>query len=168
MTDAAPPPNKYQADKPAQIDTAGRLFLWGFRMIAEHRRCDHPTLPAIKDCYQRFGIEDAAPLIDALVDAFFHTAHTPITIHSARCPCVSDEEAFLLQAMTSAQSSDTGAARRQFERWLPAQAAEWVMGPVFEVGRLFYVAGLSFSPREADSTAQFGQQNWPVMSRAVH
>jgi hypothetical protein len=170
MKHAAPPPNKIQADKPAQIDAGARLFLWAFRMMAEHRHCEHPTFPMIKDCYRRFGIEAAAPLLDALVDAFFHTAHTPIAIHSAGCPCVSDEEQFLLRAMAAAQLRDAGVAQRQFERWLPAQAVEWVLDPVCEVGRLFRAAGLAFGPRNPvrAAMAQADEHAWAVVSRAVH
>jgi hypothetical protein len=170
MKEVSSTPNASQTDKPKQLDAGERLFLWGFRTIAEHRRCEHPVIPAIQNCYRQFRIERAAPSIDAIVDAFFHTAHTPIAIHSARCPCVSDEEAFLLRAMASAQFKDAGAARRQFERWLPVQAAEWILGPVSEVGRLFHIAGLCFCWRDADKSkvAEAREPIWPAVSRAVH
>jgi hypothetical protein len=170
MTDALSTSSKLQADKPTQLDFGERLFLWGFRAIAQHHQSDHPVVPTIRDHYEQFGIADAAVLIHAMVDAFFHTAHAPIAIHSACCPCVSDEEAVLLRAMAAAQRGDIDAAREQFGRWLPETAAEWIAVPVSEVGRLFHAAGLSLGARSVDGSkmAQTAAQSWPAGSRTVH
>ena len=170
MKDIVSTSMKAQADKPTQLEPGERLFLWGFRALAQHRHCGHPVLTALRECYSRFGVEDAAVLVDALADAFFHAAHTPIAIHSAPCPCVSDDEALLLRAMASAQFGDRAAARQRLAHWLPEAAAEWVLGPATELGRLFHAAGLSFCLAEVDgdATVQTATQSWPIGSRTVH
>ena len=163
-------PRKTAADRPTQLHTGERLFLWGFRAIAQQHHCEHPVVAAIQQCYGEFGVSGAAALIEALVNAFFHTAHTTIAIHNPRCPCVSDEEAYLLRAMALTQFGYSNAAGRQFERWLPKLAAEWVLAPVSEVGKLFHAAGLSFCLGDVDrlNLAEGGHQSWPTASRALH
>ncbi len=164
-------PSEVASDSLAQLDPSERLFLWGFRAMAQHHRCGCPVDAEIRKVYGRFQIGDVVGSLDALIEAFASNAHTAIEIHSANCPCVSDGERVLLQAIAAAQSSDLDRARRTFERWLPELAAEWILGPACGIARTFQTAGLTLplhngrAVQRQETTATQSRSN---VSRALH
>jgi hypothetical protein len=131
----------------AQLESGERLFLWGFRTMAQHRACGCPVVAAMRQVYGQFFVRDAAAPLEVLVDAFASTAHTAIAIHGPCCPCASEGEACLLRAMAAAQSADLVAARRQFEHWLPELAADWILGAACGLGQIFKAAGMTLPMR---------------------
>ena len=142
-------PHKASSDEPRLLELGERVFLWGFRAIAQRHHCGQPTLAAMEQIYAQFHVEDAIILIDRLVEAFGCIAHTAIGLHNPCCPCLSESEASLLRAMAMAQSCDIRAARWEFERWLPELAADWVLQPAYTIGRMFQTEGLLFQLRQA-------------------
>jgi hypothetical protein len=170
MSNIVPFPATAEADAVAQLDTGERLFVWGFRTLAQHRGCDCAIVAAIHQMYRQSNAEPAFALLDTLLDAFRGTAHTPIEIHDACCPCMSECEAHLLDAMAAAQSGDLDAARRQFERWLPGLAADWIVGPARELGSVFQSAGMTLPRRdlEAKAAAASPARIWSAASSTRH
>jgi hypothetical protein len=171
MKNVSPFPQATSMDKPAQLDRSERLFLWGFRSIAQHRNCGCPVLAATKHVYQRFQIEDAVTPLDALIDVFALNIHSAIEIHGPNCPCLAESEAALLRAMASAQSARLIGVRRGLERWLPEPAADQALGLLCEIAGIFQAAGLTFEPRnsrtsDADETAMV--RSLMIESHALH
>src|SRR5262249_30755703 len=87
------------SDGLAQLDRSERLCLWGVRAMAHHHRCGCPVDGEIRKVYGRYQIEDVVGSLDAMIDAFASNAHTAVEIHSPNCPCLSENEKVLLQAM---------------------------------------------------------------------
>lgn len=142
-------PYKASPDQPRMLELGERVFLWGFRAIAQHHQYRRPIMAAVEQVYAQYHVEDAIVLMDALVEAFGCTAHTAIGLHNPRCPCLSESEASLLRAMAMAQAGDLRAARREFERWLPELAADWVLQPAYTIGRMFQTGGMLLPLRDA-------------------
>jgi hypothetical protein len=171
MKNVIPFPREVSSDGLAQLDLSERLFLWGFRAMAQHHRCDCPVGAEIRKVYGRYGIEDIVGSLDAMIEAFASSAHTAIEIHSPNCPCVSESERVLLQAMAAAQSSDLNGARRAFERWLPELAADWIVGPACGIARTFQTASLTLPLRTVegpDMPETTATQIYSNVSRALH
>jgi hypothetical protein len=146
-----------------------RLFIWGFRATMQHRKYGKPTVTELERIFAQFGTDAAVWSLDALVQAFALTAHTPIEVHCPCCPCISEAEISLLRAAAAAQRGDLDIARREFERWLPGQAAEWVLAPVLGLGQLFQAAGLRLPLREEDLVKQDSATvGRPIVSRVLH
>jgi hypothetical protein len=153
----------------ARLTIGGRLFLWGFRSMAQHHRCGRPSIDAMRQVYKQFDLEDAVVSLDALVEAFAQTAHTPIEIHSPCCPCVSLSEALLLRAVAATQSGTLDVARRSFGRWLPDLAADWVLCPACGLGQLFRKAGFTLPIDEtAHSYEPATIRGWPGAPGTLH
>jgi len=171
MKNVVPFPRVASPNRLPHLDFSERLFLWGFRAMAEHHRCGRPIIAAMRRVYAQFHVEDAVSSLDGSIEAFARTAHTPIEVHSPCCPCVSKSEAFLLQAVGSAQRGDLEAARRAFERWLPELAADWILSPACGVGKLFQMAGMTLPLRDVGTIRAHEtetMQNWSTGSQAVH
>jgi hypothetical protein len=152
---------------PARLNEAERLFIWGFRAMAQHQRLGWPTFDGIQTVYGNFRVEDAVASVAAMLETFASTAHTAIELHVSGCPCVSDGEQRLLEATSIAQAGDVDRSRRQFEQWLPELAADWIMEPARGLGRIFRTAGLLFPCNEFPSLGM-NMQSWPMMSQALH
>ena len=136
-------------DQPRILELGERVSLWGLRAMARHHQSGRPILAAMEQVYAQYHVEDAIILIDRLVEAFGCTAHTAIGLHNPCCPCLSESEASLLRAIAMAQACDLRAARREFERWLPELAADWVLQPACTIGRMFQAEGLLLPLRDA-------------------
>lgn len=158
-------------DALAQCEVSERLFVWGFRGVAQCRRLAWPSMSEIQQVYGHFGVASAVTSLDAMLELFACTAHRAIELHCPGCPCMSTSEHLLLQAISAAQRGETERARERFENWLPDVAADWVLGPACGVGRIFADGGLSFPKRET-SIASFpdtmSMQTWPVGSPTLH
>jgi hypothetical protein len=155
----------------AQLESGERLFLWGFRTMAQHHGCGCPIVAVLRQVYSQFLVEDAVASLETLVEVFAGTAHTGVTIHGPCCPCVSESEAFLLRAMAAAQSANLDAARRQFEHWLPELAADWILGAACGIGRIFKDAGMTLPTREPEMTSVHDDRDegrWSIVSNARH
>lgn len=126
----------------ARLDVGERLFLWGFRAIAQCHRLGWPSMSEIRQVYDHFGVADAAPSLHAMLKIFACTGLTAVELHSPGCPCVSDSERLLLQAVAAAQRDEKETARRRFGYWLPSAAADWILEPACGLGRLFAARGL--------------------------
>jgi hypothetical protein len=171
MKNVTPVRREASSDKLAQLDLSERLFLWGFRSMAQHHRCGCPIVAAILQVYVQFQVEDAVGSLDALIEVFASTAHTAIEIHCPNCPCISESETFLLRAMAAAQSSDLNMARRELERWLPELAADWTLGPVCGIAAIFQAAGMTLPLRTVETTEMHeteAMRSWPIGSQALH
>lgn len=171
MSNAAAFANEASPDQPRILEPGERVFIWGFRSMAQYRRCGRPLLVAMEEVYAQFHVEDAIALIDTLVEAFACTAHTTIRLHNPCCPCLSESEASLLRAMAMAQSSDLRAARREFERWLPELAAERVLHLACTIGRMFQAEGMPLPLRDALSAKPdkvFNARMWSSASNVRH
>jgi hypothetical protein len=143
-------PHDAESDGPMQLSMSEHLFLWGFRLTAHHRGCGCPISGAIKQVYGQYHIADVVEALDAMIEAFASTAHTAIEIHSPNCPCVSESERSLLRAMAAAQSADLSKAHREFERWLPALAVDWILGPARGIAGSFRAAGMALPLRSGE------------------
>jgi hypothetical protein len=165
-------PRQTPTDVMPRLDEGERLFLWGFRTIARHLRCECQAGVVIRQAYEQFVVDDAVASLEMLIEAFAYTAHTAIEVHSPDCPCVSACEMSLLRAMAAAQSGDLDAARRQFEVWLPELAADWILGPARGLGTIFQDAGLTFSERKSgmqeEANGNRPMPRWPAGSQARH
>jgi hypothetical protein len=164
-------PRETSSDGLAQLDLSERLFLWGFRAMAQHHRCACPINGEIRKVYGRYQIDDVVGSLDTMIETFASNAHTAIEIHSPNCPCVSESEKFLLQAMAAAQSSDLNGARRAFERWLPELAADWIVGPACAIARAFDTAGITLPRRNvelSDMPDTKATLSFANASRALH
>jgi hypothetical protein len=158
-------------DRLPQLNHGERLFLWGFRAMAQHHRCGRPIIAAMQQVYAQFHVEDAVASLDAMIETFARTAHTAIEVHSPCCPCVSASETLLLRAVAAAQSGTLDVARRTFERWLPELGTEWILGAVCGIGRLFQAAGMTLPLRDAGTTKMSNTataQSWPIETQALH
>ena len=154
-----------------RLDAGERLFMWGFRIMAQHHRFGRPTIPEIRQVYWHFGVEDSVLSLDALVGTFARAAHAPIEIHSPGCPCVSQSERCLLRAAAAAQSGALAIVRRELGRWLPGLAADWATEPLCDLGRLFQAAGLDLPLRESQPTTApetMSTRTWPVPPHTLH
>ena len=171
MTNIVASPRHASNDLPPRLEPGERLFLWGFRAMAQHHRCGRPSIAAMRHLYGQFHVEDAVASLDAMVHAFACTAHTAIAIHSPVCPCVSECETVLLRAMAAAQSTDLLTACREFERWLPELAADWVLNPACGIGRMFQAEGMVFPLREVRTKRLNNAtetRKWPIISNTLH
>jgi hypothetical protein len=164
-------PRVASSERLPRLDFSERLFLWGFRAMAEHHRCGRPIIAAMRQVYAQFHVEDAVSSLDGLIEAFARTARTPIEIHSPCCPCVSESEALLLRAIAGAQAGSLEVARRIFERWLPELAADWVLSPACGLGRIFQTAGMTLplrGPRTMGLRETATIQSWSGGPQVLH
>jgi hypothetical protein len=171
MTNVISFPREVLSNGLAQLDLSERLFLWGFRAMAQHHRCGCPVGDEIRTVYGRYQIDDIVGSLDAMIEAFASNAHTAIEIHSPNCPCVSESEKILLQAMAAAQSSDLNGARRAFQRWLPELAADWIVGPACGIAKTFQTAGMTLPLRTIEAPDMHETTATPSfanVSRALH
>ena len=171
MSDLEPSPREASRRTPCRLDVGERLFVWGFRALAQHHRRGSPSFAELQEVFEHFGVDGAVSPLDAVMDAFYRTAHTAIEVHGPACPCVSMDEIFLLRGFAAAQSGDLETVRGQFERWLPELAADWVLAPMCGLARLFQTAGYTL-PRHHDRQASTDPtraiRTWPIGSQALH
>jgi hypothetical protein len=154
-----------------QLSAAERLFIWGFRSIAQNQRLRWPTAAEIRQVYDHFHVGDAVPSLEALLEAFACTAHTAIELHFPTCPCVSPGEHRLMQAVSAAQSERIDAARGQLEYWLPPVATDWALAPTRGIATIFRMAGLMLPDRNArplDHGRTMAMKSWPIGSPTLH
>lgn len=154
-----------------ELGVSERLFVWGFRAAAQSRRFASPQTTELHLVYDYFGVADAALSLDAMLETFARTAHTPVEIHSPGCPCVSACEFHLLRAAAAAQHGQTDVAREAFTRWLPKTAADWILAPATGLGRVFAESGLVLSGRDAAVVPvheTMAMRSWPVGSAVLH
>jgi hypothetical protein len=165
MSETVAPQHTAPTETLQELDLGERLFIWGFRSMAEYRRRGRPTIREMQEVYSHFRVDAAFPLFDELIQAFAWAAHTPIEVHMPGCPCVSAGEAHLLRAAAAAQGKNLDAASQGFTRWIPACATGCVLEPVCAIGRTFEAAGLILPVRHAN-VAERGWQS--TGSRAIH
>jgi hypothetical protein len=175
MSDITAPQNPTSTETLLQLDLAERLFVWGFRSMAEYRRRGWPTMGQMHEVCDHFRVDGALPSFDELIEAFACAAHTPIEIHSPGCPCISEGETFLLRAAASAQAGDLDTASRGFLRWVPASTTGWLVAPACAIGGTFRAAGIIMPVRHAalhaDRTEAAGGTalSWQAVgSRSLH
>jgi hypothetical protein len=155
----------------SQLDVSERLFVWGFRAIAQYHRLGWPNMTELQRVYDHFGVADAVPSLDAMIETFACTAHTAIELHCTGCPCLSSSEHLLLQAVASSQRGESELARRRFKYWLPEIAADYILGPACGLGRIFARSGLMLRLRHASAAplpATMAMQTWPLGSPTLH
>jgi hypothetical protein len=171
MSDITASQNSTSTETLLQLDLAERLFVWGFRSMAEYRRRGWPTMKEMHDVCGHFRVDGALPSFDELIEAFACAAHTSIEIHSPGCPCISESETYLLRAAASAQAGDLDAASRRFSRWVPSSATGWLVAPTCAIGSTFRGAGIIMPIRQAAraEAANGAALNWQAMgSHSLH
>jgi len=154
-----------------QFGVGKRIFFWGFRAVAHLRGLGWPTIEQVQKVYGHFGVTDIVPSLDAVIQAFACTAHTPVELHCPGCPHLSASEYHFLYAVSAAQSSSLDVARCEFERWLPTRAADWALGPACDPGMRFGTFGLTLSQRDVWQV-ELGDtvviRNWRVEADTLH
>lgn len=166
-----PPEETATADTLSQLEVGERLFVWGFRSVAQYRRIGRPSMTELQRVCDHFGVVDAVPSLDAMLETFACTAHTVIELHCPGCPCLSESEYLLLQAAAACQHGDTITGQRRFEFWLPEVAADWILAPACGLGRIFANSGLILRSRNTSFMPRGGTmalQTWPVGSSTLH
>lgn len=154
-----------------QLGGGERLFVWGFRAMAQFHRLGWPTIADLRQVYGHYGVADAVPSLDAMLEVFACTAHTAVQLHCPACRHLSSSEYHLLQAISEAQSGSFDQARQEFERWLPGVAADWILGPTCGLGMIFQTAGLILArhdgkPSNVHETMRM--RSWPIGSPTRH
>jgi hypothetical protein len=148
-----------------------RLFIWGFRAVAQCHRLGWPSMHDLRQVYDHFGVADAVPSLDSMLEFFACTAHSSIELHCPGCPCVSDGECRLLRAISTARQGEIDLSRQQFEQWLPDIAVDWIMAPVCGLVRIFADAGLSLPVRQTNPSPireTMSMRSWPIGSPTLH
>ncbi|GGI31516.1 hypothetical protein [Bradyrhizobium guangdongense] len=149
---------------------AERLLIWGFRAKARSGTAV-PTAADIQHVYDHFRVGDAVPSLEAIVEIFACTAHTPIEVHCPTCPKMSGSEHGILRAIAAAQEERIEVARQQFECWLPPVGADWALVPVRGLATIFRMAGLILPDRQIrplDVARTMTMQSWFVGSPTLH
>jgi hypothetical protein len=156
-------------DLPA-LSAAERLFIWGFRAKARSGSAV-PTTADIQQVYDHFGVGDAVPSLESIIEIFACTAHTAIAVHCPTCPRMSDSEHSMLRAIAAAQKERDDIAREQFECWLPPVGADWALAPVRGLATIFRMAGLILPDRNVpslDHDQTMAMKSWLVGSPTLH
>jgi hypothetical protein len=154
-----------------QLTTAERLFIWGFRAIAQCARLRWPAVADIRHVYDHFHAGDAVPSLEALHETFACTAHTSIELHCPGCRGISPSELDLLRAVSAVQRRRIDAARAEFERWLPPVGADWAMAPAEGLATIFRIVGLELPDRPAhasDDDRMAALRSWPLGTATLH
>ncbi|MET4447671.1 hypothetical protein ABIB75_005972 [Bradyrhizobium sp. GM2.2] len=132
------------------------------------RRSDRGRHPASDD---HFGVGDAVPSLESIIEIFACTAHTAIAVHCPTCPRMSDSEHSMLRAIAAAQKERDDIAREQFECWLPPVGADWALAPVRGLATIFRMAGLILPDRHVpslDHDQTMAMKSWLVGSPTLH
>jgi len=132
----------------SRLSVAERLFIWGFRSLAQQQRPGSPTRAELHHVFEHFSVIDSVPSIDALLQTFDCTAHSSIELHIAGCCCLSAGEHNLLRTISAVQHKDYDTALMQFERWLPPVTASWALSPTRGLTTIFAAAGLTLPNRD--------------------
>jgi hypothetical protein len=153
-----------------RLDAAERAFLIAIRWwVSAFRRGEDPMPHLCRHC-DTVGARDAAYSVDALVAIVARTVRHPIAIHCAYCPHLSADEMHLLHAASLVQAGDSGLAERALRAaLLSASGAEFALGPLQGLGKLFVRARLLFSRRRspADALSRAGIiETWSPSIRA--
>jgi hypothetical protein len=99
------------------------------------------------------GALDALVPLDALMDVVARSARRCISVNCPRCPDISDDEMHLLHAAGLSQAGKSILAERVLRTTLlSAQGAEFVVGPLLEIGTSFAGAGLFFCRHRAPAS----------------
>ena len=156
-------------DLPA-LGAAERLFIWGFRAKARSGAAV-PTPADIQQVYDHFRVGDAVPSLEAIVEVFACTAHTPLEVHCPTCPKMSESEHGILRAIAAAQKDRADVAREQLENWLPPVGADWALAPVRGLATIFRMAGLILPDRHVrifGPGRTMAMKSWLVGSPTLH
>ena len=156
-------------DLPA-LSAAERLFIWGFRAKARSGGAV-PSATDIQEVYDHFGVGDAVPSLESIIEIFACTAHTAIEVHCPTCPRLSDGEQEILHALAAAQQDRIETVRERFESWLPPVGADWALAPVRGLATIFRVAGLILPDRHVhsfDHDRTMAMKSWLVGSPTFH
>lgn len=170
MTEAGDAP-EMKAGGLMTFDMAGRLFIWGFRVIAHSRRVGARGKRDLCQVYEQFKVADAVAPLESMLEVFACTAHAPVELHAVGCPCVSASECRLLEAVGAVQHGCNDLAQRRFEDWLPPVAADWIMAPARGFGIIFATGGLRLpisDPGPAARQATMAMRSWQVGTPTLH
>lgn len=154
-----------------QLGLGERLFVWGFRAIAQHHRLGRPRMSEVRCVYDHFQVADAVSSLNAMLETFACTAHSTVELHCPGCPCVSGSEYLISQATAAVQRGEIDLARQRFSNWLPDISTDWILSPASGLGRIFALHGLLL-PLHATAfislPATMAKQTWPVGAPIFH
>jgi hypothetical protein len=136
------------------LEIPERLLIWGARTWVFCSRTQDSAVAQLEPVFRRFGVVAAAASLDAWLCATAQTATHALEVRCPRCPNLSDDEVYLLQAAAAAQHGDFASARTQLARWLPAAVADWALGPVGGLAKIFKNAGLIMPLRSISDDAR--------------
>jgi len=143
------PSTDYPPTKDA-LDIAESVFLIAVRWwVADYRHGEDP-LPRLCEAMRTVGAHDAAFSVDKLMAVVARSARQQIEIHCPPCAHLSEHEKHLLHAASLAQASRSDLAERALRTaLLSAQGAEFALGPLEGLSKLFAAARLHFCRRRA-------------------
>jgi hypothetical protein len=116
-------------------------------------------LPHLCELMRSAGVGDAAVYVDRLIAVIARTARRTVAIRCQRCPYLSDDESHLLHAESLAQAGESELAEAvPRTALLSLRGAEFALGPLEDLGRLFADAGF-FSRRPSRACVDAANQN---------
>lgn len=128
------------------------ILLVAIRVWVDGLRQNTDPLPSLRHGFSIAGAPDAAASVDMMMRILARAARHPLMIHRPSCPCLSQEEKQLLRAASLAQSDQEHLAETALRRTLlSAHGAEFALGPLLGIGRLFAAARLWFEGQNSSA-----------------
>jgi hypothetical protein len=162
------PSTDYPPTKHA-LGSAESVFLIAVRWwVADYRQGEDP-LPRLCEAMRAAGAHDAAFSVDQLMAIVARSARQQIAIHCPDCPHLSADEKHLLHAASLAQASRSDLAERALRTaLLSAQGAEFALGPLEGLSKLFTEARLHFCRRRAPAADRPGAHAVEAWMPSIH
>src|SRR5262245_25043838 len=124
-------------------------------------RVGEDPMPGLAAAMRTAGVRDAAFSVDRVMAVLARTAREPVAIHCPRCPRLSHHEKCLLQAASLAQAGASDLAQRALRTaLLSAAGAEFCLGPLEGLARLFAQAHLYFRRRQLAGARLSDESIW--------
>jgi hypothetical protein len=136
-------------DNADALDFAETVLLRAVRSWMADWRLGNDPMAGLAAAMQAAGVRDAAFSIDQVMAVLARTAREPVAIHCPHCPGLSHHEKCLLHAASLAQAGASELAERTLRTaLLSATGAEFCLGPLEGLARLFAQARLYFRRRQ--------------------
>jgi hypothetical protein len=160
-------------DAAEALDPAEAICLHAIRWWVADMKAGIDPLLRLRDDMIRAGAPDAALSLDQFMRIITRTAWRQVGVACPHCPRISADEQLLLLVAGMAQAREAGLARDILRTGvLSAGGAEFALGPLEGLGRLFAGAGLAFRrralPRDAMRIAEAARAWASVPPASVH
>jgi hypothetical protein len=132
------------------LDEAEVTLLIAIRHWTAAYRERRDPLPPLRPGLGAAGAPDAAFAVNALMAIVARTLRRPMAVHCPCCPKLSEDEQHLLHAASLVQAGECALAQRALRTaLLAAPGADFALGPLEGLGRVFARAGLLFGCRRS-------------------